>query len=104
MKITFVGTVILLCFVVSIVFCILGWIMIVKNNKMASWASVCSLSFVAITVLMEYRAVLEWVNKAAWSALTDVVPSTFSMLCGYVIIMVLANSILIIKGKSNTKE
>ena len=37
MKITFVGTVILLCFVVSIVFCILGWIMIVKNNKMASY-------------------------------------------------------------------
>ena len=53
MKITFVGALILLCFVVSIVFCIIAWIMTIKKNKMANWASVCSLSFVAITLLME---------------------------------------------------
>lgn len=104
MRITFVGTVILLCFAISIVFCIVAWIMTMKKNKMANWASVCSLSFVAITLLMEYRAVLEWVNKEDWSALMDVVPSTFSMLCGYVILMVLANGTLIIKGKSSIKE
>ena len=104
MKITFVGAVILLCFVVSIAFCIIAWIMTIKKNKMVNWASVCSLSFVAITVLMEYRAILEWVHKEDWVALMDVVPSTFPMLCGYVILMILANGILIIKGKTNIKE
>lgn len=104
MKITFVGALILLCFVVSIVFCIIAWIMTMKKKKMANWASVCSLSFVAITVLMEYRAVLEWIHKEDWVALMDVVPSTFPMLCGYVTLMLLANSILIFKGKTNIKE
>lgn len=104
MKITFGGTVVLLCFAISIVFCIVAWIMNMKKNKLANWASVCSLSFVAITLLMEYRAVLEWVNKEDWSALMDVVPSTFPMLCGYVILMLLSNSILIFKGKTNIKE
>lgn len=104
MKITFVGTVVLLCFVVSIALCIIAWIMTIRKNKMSHWASVCSLSFVAITLLMEYRAVLEWIQKEDWTALLDVVPSTFPMLCGYVILMIFANSILIFKGKTNIKE
>lgn len=104
MKITFVGMIVLSCFVISLVFCIVAWIMTIKRNKMANWASVCSLSFVAITLLMEYRAVLEWINKEDWSALMDVVPSTFSMLCGYVILMIFANGTLIIKQKLDNKE
>ena len=104
MKITFVGTVTLLSFVISILFCIISWIMTVKKNKMANWSSACSLSFVAITLLMEYRAVLEWIQKEDWTALIDVVPSTFSMLCGYVILMLLANGVLLIKRKPNNKE
>lgn len=104
MSITFVGTVTLLSFIISILFCIISWIMAMKKSKMAHWASVCSLSFVAITLLMEYRAVWEWVQKEDWSAMMDVVPSTFSMLCGYVILMLLANGVLLIKRKSNHKE
>lgn len=104
MKITFVGTVTLLSFVISILFCIISWIMTVKKNKMANWSSACSLSFVAITLLMEYRAVLEWIQKEDWTDLIDVVPSTFSMLCGYVILMLLANGALLIKRKPNNKE
>lgn len=72
--------------------------MLINHYKNCIWASVCSLSFVAITLLMEYRAVLEWVNKEDWSALMDVVLSTFSMLCGYVILMILVNGIPIING------
>lgn len=41
------------------------------------------------------QMVLNWVNKADWSALMDVVPSTFSALSGYVVIMLLANALLI---------
>ena len=53
----------------------------------------CSLSFVSITLLMEYRMVLRWVYKEDWIALMDVVPSTFSMMTGYVVIMLMANTI-----------
>lgn len=103
MRITFVGIVTLSSFVISILFCIISWIMTAKKNEIANWASTCSLSFVVITLLMEYRAVLEWIQKEDWTALIDVVPSTFSMLCGYIIIMILANGVLMIKRKSNHK-
>lgn len=70
-----------------------------KISAKALWASVCSLAFVSITLLMEYRMVWNWVNKEDWSALLDVVPSIFPMLTGYVIIMLLANIIPIIAVK-----
>ena len=70
--------------IMSMIFCIIGWGMASKRNKIADWASVGSLSFVAVTLLMEYRMILNWVNKEDWSALMDVVPSMFSILCGYV--------------------
>ena len=69
--------------IMSMIFCIIGWGMASKRNKIADWASVGSLSFVAVTLLMEYRMILNWVNKEDWSALMDVVPSMFSILCGY---------------------
>ena len=74
------------------------------HDWQAGMVPVCSLSFVAITVLMEYRAVLEWIHKEDWVALMDIVPSTFPMLCGYVTLMLLANSILLFKAKSDNKE
>ena len=37
-------------------------------------------------------SVLDWVNKGDWSALADVVPSMFTILCGYVVLMLLANA------------
>lgn len=85
----------LLCGILSVIFCIAGWVMVSKKETLAQWAGVCSLAFVAITLLMEHRMVLNWVNKADWSALMDVVPSTFSALSGYVVIMLLANALLI---------
>ena len=89
------------CAVISILFCVIAWIMKIKKNVKTSWASASSLSFVAITLLVEYRMVLNWVNAEDWTALQDVVPSTFVMLCGYVIIMLLANVFPILKNKND---
>ena len=52
--------------IMSMIFCIIGWGMASKRNKIADWASVGSLSFVAVTLLMEYRMILNWVNKEDW--------------------------------------
>lgn len=78
--------------IMSVIFCAAAWGMAAKKNAKANWASGCSLAFVAITLLLQYRMVLEWVNKEDWSALIDVVPSIFTILYGYVIIMILANA------------
>ena len=59
----------------------------------------CSLSFVTSTLIMEYRMVLNWVKKEDWSALLDVVPTMFIVLCVYVIILLLANIVVIVKNK-----
>lgn len=79
----------------SIIFCVIGWIMVSKKKITTCWASASSLAFVALTLLMEYKMVLNWVNTEDWSALLDVVPIMFTILTGYVIIMFLANAILI---------
>lgn len=59
----------------------------------------CSLSFVTSTLIMEYRMVLNLVKKEDWSALLDVVPTMFIVLCVYVIILLLANIVVIVKNK-----
>jgi hypothetical protein len=59
----------------------------------------CSLSFVTSTLIMEYRMVLNLVKKEDWSALLDVVPTMFIVLCVYVIILLLANIAVIVKNK-----
>ena len=46
-------------------------------------------------LLMQYKMVLNWVHAEDWPALSDVVPTTFSSLTGYVMIMLLANAILL---------
>ena len=84
----------ILCGGLSVVFCIIGWIMMPKKKIVSQWASVCSLAFVSLTLLMEYRMVLQWVNKEDWSALMDVVPPMFSFYARYVIILLLANAVL----------
>ena len=66
-----------------------------KRKSIAGWSSAGSLAFVALTLLMQYRMVLNWVNAEDWSALLDVVPSIFPILTGYVAIMLLANAVLI---------
>ena len=78
--------------IMSVVFCVAAWGMAAKKKEETNWASGCSLAFVAVTLLMQYRMVLDWVNKGDWSALADVVPSMFAILCGYVVLMLLANA------------
>lgn len=86
----------IICGILSVIFCVTGWIMLSKKKKNTACVfSACSLAFVSLTLLMEYRMVLDWVNKEDWSVLLDVVPSMFSILIGYVIIMFLVNAILI---------
>ena len=77
--------------IISIIFCVIAWGITAKKGKNANWAVVCSLSFVIITLLMEYQMAVNWVNKEDWGALMDAVPAMFPVLCGYVVIMLVAN-------------
>ena len=76
----------------------MAWIWTINKNKKAILFSMCSLSFVTSTLIMEYRIVLNWV-KEDWSALLDVVPTMFIVLCVYVILLLLANIVVIVKNK-----
>lgn len=89
----------IVCGIISVVFCVVAWIMTMNKNKKANLASMCSLSFVAITLLMEYGMVANWVKKEDWSAMLDVVPSMFPMLCGYVVLLLCANIPVFVKNK-----
>lgn len=91
-----------LCGAVSVLFLIIGFVLAVKKNQKAVYAAASSLAFVALTLLMEYRMILNWVNKEDWSALLDVVPSTFAILSGYVTLMLLANSVVIALSRKST--
>lgn len=75
--------------VISVVFCLVAWF------KKSIYASCCSLAFVSLTFLAEYKLVLDWVNKSDWSALMDVVPTMFKVLTTYIIIMLLVNALII---------
>jgi len=85
-----------ICAAISVIFCILGWVLTAWKKTRASWAAACSLAFTALTMLMEYRMVFHWVKAADWAALSDVVPSAFPMLSGYVILMLLGNVIPVV--------
>ena len=89
----------IVCGIISIIFCIMAWIWTINKNKKAILSSMCSLSFVTSTLIMEYRMVLNLVKKEDWSALLDVVPTMFIVLCVYVIILLLANIVVIVKNK-----
>ena len=77
------------CGIISVIFCATAWIMTANKNRNANRASMCSLAFVAITLLMEYRMVLNWVNKEDWTAMLDVVPS----------MLIFANAAVIVKNR-----
>ena len=81
----------IICGILSVLFCVLGWVLFLRKKSSAAWASACSLVFVSLTLLMEYRLVVDWVNKGEWGSLTDVVPTMYSVLAGYIILMFLAN-------------
>ena len=86
----------MICGAFSVIFCIAGFCCAATKKKtMAYWAPACSLAFVSLTLLMEYRQVLNWVNKEDWSALLDVVPFMFLPLSIYVAVMLFTNVLLI---------
>ena len=62
-----------------------------KKKSMAFRAFACSLTFVSLTLLFEYRMVLDWVTEEDWSAMLDVVPTMSSALTGYMILMIPVN-------------
>ena len=76
--------------VISVVFCLVAWF------KKSIYASCCSLAFVSLTLLAEYKLVLDWVNKSDWSALMDVVPTMFKVLIGYVCVMIIINALIVV--------
>ena len=71
----------------------------IKKRDKAMWASVSSLVLVIVSLLLEYKMVLDWVNKSDWSAMLDVVPTMFFLLCIYVVVMILVNVLIIFKSK-----
>ncbi len=79
--------------IISIIFCLTAWNLSVNKSKKTYLASFGSMSFAIITLFMEYRMVLNWVNKEDWSALLDVMPSMFKVLGVYVIVIMAANII-----------
>lgn len=89
----------IICGVLSVLFCVLGWVLFLRKKSKTAWASACSLVFVSLTLLMEYRLVVEWVNKEDWGSLTDVVPTMYSVLTGYIILMFIANIVPIVANK-----
>lgn len=62
-------------------------------------SAIRSLAFVIATLLVQYKMVLDWVNKKDWTALMDVMPSTFVILCVYAVILIFANVVTIVDKK-----
>ena len=89
----------IICGVISIIFCIGGWILKIKESNRAVLSATCSLAFVIATLLVQYKMVLDWVNKKDWTALMDVMPSTFVILCVYAVILILVNVLTIVDKK-----
>ena len=89
----------LVCLGLSVVLTIVAFVLVLKKRDKAIWASVSSLVFVIVSLLLEYKMVLDWVNKSDWAAMLDVVPTMFVMLCIYAVVIVFINVLIILKSK-----
>lgn len=86
--------------IISMITVILALLLAMNRNDKKFYMSMVSIAFLALTLLLEYKQIYEWVMKEDWSALLDVVPSMFGILCGYTIIILLLNGfVLILKNK-----
>ena len=83
----------LICGAVSLFFTVLTLILTFRGKNGGDWASICALSFTAITLLLEYKMAVVWVCREDWAALADVLPTMFTTLAGYVILQILLNAI-----------
>lgn len=54
----------LLCIGLSVVLTIVSLVLVSKKRDKAMWASVSSLVLVIVSLLLEYKMVLDWVNKS----------------------------------------
>ena len=82
-----------ICGIISVVAAIAGLLLALRKHAGAAHAATASPVFVSLTLLMQYRLVLQWVGKADWAALEDVVPSMFPILAGYVIALFAVNAV-----------
>ena len=82
---------------ISVVLCIGSWILMAKENRKSVLLSAGSIAFVAITLLIQYKMVSDWVRKEDWTAMLDVIPSMFVILAIYVIALILTNVVTIAK-------
>lgn len=89
----------LLCMGLSVVLTIVAFVLVLKKQDKAIWASVSSLVFVIVSLLFEYKMVLDWVNKSDWAAMLDVIPTMFVMLGIYAVVIVFINVLIILKSK-----
>lgn len=89
----------LVCMGLSIVLTIAAVVLVLKKRDRAIWASVSSLVFVIVSLLIEYKMVLDWINKSDWAAMSDVVPTMFWVLCIYAVIIIVVNVLVIIISK-----
>ena len=93
----------IVCGIMSVVFTVVNWFFSLKRSEKSLWAALSAITFTAITLLLEYRMVLNWVNMDDWSALMDVVPTMFGFLTGYVILIFLANTGALLFYKKGNK-
>ena len=86
--------------IISVITTIIALLMAVNQNKKKVYISVTAITFLVITLLLQYNQVNVWVMKEDWSALMDVIPSMNGILCGYTVIILLANGVaMAIKNK-----
>ena len=52
----------IICGAISIIFCIGGWILKIKESDRAVLSAVCSLAFVIATLLVQYKMALNFKN------------------------------------------
>lgn len=89
----------LFCMGLSVVLTMVAFVLVLRKRDKAVWASVSSLVFVIVSLLLEYKMVLDWVNKSDWAAMLDVVPTMFAVLCVYAVVIVFINVLIIFKSK-----
>lgn len=74
--------------VLSVIFAVMTIVFAYRRNSRFIWTEIAGLSFTALTTLAEYALVNKWVQKGDWSALMDVVPSMYTYLTGYTLVMI----------------
>lgn len=85
--------------VISILATFVALFLTVKNDQRKVGVALLGIATMILTLLLQYFMVCQWVISKDWTALMDVLPVTFYLLCGYAIIIFILNSIVIFKKK-----